>query len=132
MVKPDIRTTFRKKHFSRCRICQKFGQMTKEHVPPKMAFNDKSYLHYYIDQVNKTQHIQWLTQEENTNGRYVFTLCEKCNNKTGIAYGNDYINFVKTLSFAAIPENAGKMIEVEINGFFCVFRSKLNTYFARS
>lgn len=92
--------------------------MTKEHVPPKSAFNDQTYLQHYVDEFNKAERLQWKTKEVNQTGIYVFTLCERCNNKTGRQYGAGYVNFVKTFAHVAMPENAGTTVEVAVNNFF--------------
>ena len=112
MPRPDIQITRRKKRFGRCRICNTFKQLTKEHVPPKKAFNNQAYLKHYADETEKAGRINWEFSEENTNGIYVFTLCEKCNNQTGHRYGSDYVNFVEAFIADAIPENANKTLQV--------------------
>lgn len=118
MPRPDIEITRRKKRFGRCRICQKVGKLTKEHVPPEKAFNNQSYLKHYADETEKAGRIKWRSREERTNGVYVFTLCKKCNSQTGYRYGSDYVNFVESFISDAIPENANKTLKIEVKDFF--------------
>ncbi len=108
---------WRKKRYGRCRICQKFGQLTREHVPPASAFNYRGYLSYYVDQVEEAER-GWKAREIGARGVFVFTLCEKCNNKTGTAYGGAYVDFVRAFADAAAPANAGAKVEVELKDFF--------------
>lgn len=111
-------TNFNKKRYGRCRICQKFGRLTKEHVPPASAFNEGPYREYYVDQVNRAELLQWTSKQVNANGVWVFSLCESCNNKTGKAYAPDYAAFVQAFTGVAAPENANKDLEVEIKNLF--------------
>jgi hypothetical protein len=111
-------TTLRKKRYGRCRICQKFGRLTKEHVPPKSAFNDRSYLEYYVNKANEAERVKWETRDVDSNGIYLFTLCEKCNNHTGRLYGTDYGKFVQAFTSVATPEHAGSIVEANVKCFF--------------
>jgi hypothetical protein len=110
--------TLRKKRYGRCRICQKFGRLTKEHVPPKNAFNDRSYLEYYVNKSNEAERVKWEMRDVESNGIYLFTLCEKCNNHTGRLYGTDYGKFVQAFTSVATPEHAGSVVQADVNSFF--------------
>jgi hypothetical protein len=112
------KANFNKKRYGRCRICKKFGRLTKEHVPPASAFNEGPYREYYVNQVNKAEMLQWTSKEVNANGVWVFSLCETCNNKTGKAYAPDYAAFVQSFTNAAVPANANTDLEVEIKNLF--------------
>ena len=118
MVRPSIEITRRKKRYGRCRICLKFKELTKEHVPPERAFNDQAYYLHYVDEMDKADRIQWESREENTNGIYLFTLCSKCNNQTGYRYGRDYVGFVRTVEPFVRPENANQTVGVAMADFF--------------
>lgn len=102
----------RLKRWGRCRICEKFTQLTKEHVPPKSAFNDRSYLEYYSTEIREANLRQWQTREVNSSGLFVFSLCERCNNKSGRQYGGSYLDFVKGLVEIASPDNAKKDVQL--------------------
>jgi hypothetical protein len=120
MQQRNAKTTLRKKRYGRCRICQKFGRLTKEHVPPQGAFNDSGYLEFYIDRVNEAELVRWEARDVNTKGIYLFTLCEKCNNQTGSLYGRDYGKFVEAFTSVATPDNAGEMVKADLKDFFPV------------
>lgn len=108
----------KKKRYGRCRICQKFGKLTKEHVPPASAFNDRGYLQYYVSKIDEAQRVVWASREVNQRGIYLFTLCERCNNTTGGLYGADYMKFVRAFIAKAIPANGGANVDVTVNDFF--------------
>jgi len=118
MAELDFERIRRKKRYGRCRICQKFTKLTKEHVPPAKAFNNRAFFQHYIDESAKAERVRWQFREEDTNGIYIFTLCEKCNNRTGTIYGTEYVNFVQAFQSHAIPENANKKVNVEVENFF--------------
>jgi hypothetical protein len=107
----------KKKRYGRCRICARFRQLTREHVPPASAFNDRGYLQHYIDEVRKSELLQWQTKEVNANGIYVFSLCEECNNKTGQRYGSAYLEFVTAFCSVAQPNNANISPSVNVSIF---------------
>src|SRR5438045_8102052 len=94
----------RKRRYGRCRICKRFRRLTKEHVPPESAFNDKEYFQYYADQVKEAEKLKWKVKDVNSKGIYLFTLCEECNRKTGTLYGTQYVDFIRTFSDVAIPD----------------------------
>jgi hypothetical protein len=106
------------KRYGRCRICERFTQLTKEHVPPKSAFNDRSYLEYYAAQTSEADLRLWQTREVSSSGMFTFSLCERCNNKSGRQYGGSYLDFVKGLVPIATPENADRDVQVNFKGMF--------------
>jgi hypothetical protein len=119
MTRPLPEITRRKPRFGRCRICKRFTRLTKEHVPPKKAFNDSNFRQHYVEDLD-TGKVGWRFKDENTSGIYLFSLCDKCNNRTGTIYGADYINFVQSFRSTAILENVNKIVDVKINDFFPV------------
>jgi hypothetical protein len=118
MPETSVEVIKRKKRYGRCRICEKFRRLTKEHVPPESAFNDKGYLQFYADQVNEAEKLKWKVKDVNSKGIYIFTLCEECNRKTGTLYGTQYVDFVRAFSDVANPNNANSFVEVHIKNFF--------------
>jgi hypothetical protein len=118
MNTPRQRSSAKLKRWGRCRICEKFTKLTKEHVLPKSAFNDRAYLEYYSTETREANIRQWQTREVNASGLFVFSLCERCNNKSGRQYGGSYLDFVKGLVPIATLENANKDVEVSIKGIF--------------
>jgi len=107
----------KKKRYGRCRICKRLRQLTREHVPPESAFNDRGYLTRYVDEVRKSELLQWQSKENNVKGIYVFSLCAECNNKTGHRYGSAYLEFVTSFCPAAKPDNANTCLSVNVNVF---------------
>jgi hypothetical protein len=118
MESRNAQKTLRKKRYGRCRICHRFGRLTKEHVPPQSAFNDRGYLEYYVDKFNEAERIKWETRDVNSKGIYLFTLCENCNNRTGRLYGTEYGKFVQAFTAVASPEHARTLVTVEIESLF--------------
>lgn len=117
MRRNSVEAPVRKKRYGRCRLCLKFGRLTKEHVPPASAFNEGEYRQYYIDQTEKAELTRWAERDVSANGIFVFSLCEACNQKTGRAYASAYAAFVQSFSAAATFENVDKDIEVELRNF---------------
>jgi hypothetical protein len=76
-----------------CHICQKKGELSEEHVPPKSAFNDRSYI------LAKAQEIITLGPDEIPKGKIKqggireYTLCHKCNSDTGGWYGRRFVGW---------------------------------------
>lgn len=87
-----------------CRICNTQCKLTKEHVPPKGAFNKKDF---YISKTNPLMEKRHSTDFEELidfdfkaatktqGGIGFYTLCKTCNNNTGSWYGNDYIKWIQ-------------------------------------
>jgi hypothetical protein len=107
-----------KERYGRCRICQKFTRLTREHVPPKKAFNDRAYLEYYVDKINEAERLHWETRNVNRDGVFLFTLCKKCNGRTGTLYGTEFVNFIRSFTSVAKEENANSNVEAQINNFY--------------
>ncbi|QSR86144.1 hypothetical protein EM20IM_06435 [Candidatus Methylacidiphilum infernorum] len=78
----------------RCRICGNEGKLSFEHVPPKKAFNRYPILEIKLEEWFWPQFGK-IGKDEKKAGFGVYTLCEKCNNKTGSWYGSHYVKFVK-------------------------------------
>lgn len=114
----NINQSLRKKRYGRCRICQRVGRLTREHVPPASAFNDRAYFEYYVSKVNDAELLKWETRDVSSRGIFLFTLCAKCNNKTGRQYGTDYVKFVQAFASVSQEENANTIVEAEVKDFF--------------
>ena len=115
-----ITKTQRKKRYGRCRICHNVGRLTKEHVPPKSAFNDRSYREYYASKSSEAERIKWEARDVNRKGIFLFTLCEQCNNRTGELYGADYLKFVQAFRAVATPQRVRRIVEARVESFFPV------------
>lgn len=75
-----------------CNICGQYKELTKEHVPPRKAFNNGRWTEIlyendnWLDNPLMTPHKKRIHQ----GGVYFFSICEKCNNNTGRYYARAY------------------------------------------
>lgn len=103
----------KKNHEGYCRICNKYGKLTYEHIPPKCALNDKEIRVYTGDSCVKLlsdkNRFPWETDGIKykllQKGLGDYTLCEKCNNITGELYGDEYKKWFFT-SIKSINDNS--------------------------
>jgi len=82
-----------KEHIGECHICGKYGELTFEHIPPKMAFNwqrAKIYNGYEAINKSKGEKAKYINSQQGM-GRY--SLCQSCNNNTGTWYAQTYCDF---------------------------------------
>ncbi|CAN5399780.1 hypothetical protein BH20ACI2_BH20ACI2_12790 [soil metagenome] len=56
------------------------------------------------------------SQYESSNGIFMYSLCDRCNNKTGNRYGADYSKFVEVVGSYAAPENVNESITIAAAG----------------
>lgn len=90
------------KYFGKCVICEKEKELTREHVPPRCAFNKYNF--------DMTDGFDLMTSDtlpwENTEnikttiiqgGLYYYAMCKDCNTKMGSLYTRAYKNFVSGL-----------------------------------
>lgn len=81
--------------FGTCRLCLEDGPLTFEHVPPASAFNNRPvYLKRFEDMIQNGQirddGRKGKTQQRGS-GQY--SLCDKCNSRTGAWYGPAYMDW---------------------------------------
>lgn len=96
--------TKKNNHVGNCRICNKYGKLTFEHIPPKCAFNDKeariytgdSFMQLMCDKNRYPWDHEGVRYKLLQKGLGDYTLCEKCNNITGELYGEEYKKWVYT------------------------------------
>ena len=80
-----------KKHTGPCRICGQVAELTKEHIPPRSAFNKGRGVLSMGDELLKDG--LFAEQSEGTQiqgGSSGYMLCESCNNFTGTRFGREY------------------------------------------
>ena len=90
---PPCLSMSRKKVIGTCCICGDYGPLSFEHVPPRKAFNDNSIVRInFLDamELSPSSPIKGDIQQKGMGG---YTLCEKCNNKTGSWYGTYFANW---------------------------------------
>jgi hypothetical protein len=84
----------RKKHFGVCHLCGDFGELSFEHVPPRAAFNERPVIARKIDEILKAGSWETAKGKIFQRGAGAYTLCERCNNNTGVWYGRDFVEWV--------------------------------------
>lgn len=81
----------------KCHLCGIEGQLSFEHIPPKAAFNNRRVDMAHGDQILKSldkMDFDDLETKIHQKGSGDYTLCIKCNNKTGRWYGRAYVSWV--------------------------------------
>lgn len=96
----------RKNKIGHCSICGVEGKLSFEHVPPRSAFNNHPVFVANIKELIG----RWDGELKSVKGKIHqlgsgdYTLCEKCNNKTGAWYGNAFADWAyqsfRVLSFS--------------------------------
>lgn len=82
-----------------CWLCNKYGTMTKEHIPPESAFNDSPLLLMKVDERStQTGTMDWAPNQRFGHGMYVRSVCARCNNQCGSRYGGAYVDLVKRIA----------------------------------
>lgn len=84
----------RDRSLSTCHVCMEQGPLTREHVPPRSAFNTCTRLWDRL-----------ILEDEETStrraticgGLWVQTLCRRCNNEVCSPYAAEYVRLVKAL-----------------------------------
>ena len=98
------------KYFGKCAICKKFAELSREHIPPRCAFNKGRYKVLDGMEVIKKGGLPWVDNKETNSvirqgGYYKYSLCQLCNRKTGQFYANAYKDFVYILHNAFVSYN---------------------------
>lgn len=110
----------RKNHIGKCQICGKYGELTFEHIPPKMAFNwqrAKIYNGYEAINKSKGEKAKYINSQQGM-GRY--SLCQSCNNNTGTWYAQTYCNFAMDVINSickSIPLKHGDIVKYEFRKY---------------
>ena len=112
----------------KCHICQKYSNLTFEHIPPQKAFNDKRAKSIEGDEILKliseSDRLPWdttgLKYKAKQRGMGMYSLCNSCNNLTGKYYGNEYIKFAHTIAKIIFDNDVSdkKTLEVELDGVY--------------
>ena len=76
-----------------CHICGVVGPLSKEHVPPQAAFNDRRYIEAKADQVIGLGPDEEIKGKIRQGGVSMYTLCPSCNNDTGRWYGKAFVDW---------------------------------------
>ncbi len=81
----------KEKHNGKCAICGTNGPLSKEHVPPQKAFNDRSFISVPHKSAENLRYDQKPRAKPMQGGVHYYSICQRCNNNTGSWYGNDYV-----------------------------------------
>ena len=99
-----------------CVICGKEGKLSREHFPPKGAFNYDSFKVQSINEHKTKGQAVWKEKwKHGGNARYA--TCEQCNNNTGAWYAESYNDFVRKIEPYGRPRNVG-IGELDIVDFY--------------
>jgi hypothetical protein len=82
----------------KCWLCGKYGKLTKEHIPPERAFNNREVLLAKVDEMQLAQGRVGWTHDRTQHGYYVRSLCGDCNNAIGRKYGGAYVDLVANIA----------------------------------
>jgi hypothetical protein len=88
-------TNVSKNKYGSCCICGSEGKLSFEHVPPRAAFNNHRVLTANINElISKWDgELQSIKGKFHQRGSGSYTLCEKCNTKTGAWYGKAFVDW---------------------------------------
>jgi hypothetical protein len=76
-----------------CHICGLFGKLSFEHVPPQKAFNDRPVVKMEIEKYLEVGPLGPVRGRTEQRGMGDYTLCERCNNRTGHWYGAHFVDW---------------------------------------
>lgn len=100
-----------------CYICGQLGKLSREHMPPRKAFNDCKVILKKIDSERTKAEVKWRL-EQRQGGNFGFVLCEDCNNKTGSWYGSEYVKHIKVCAQYANIRNAEGLVSIQIHDLY--------------
>src|SRR5271166_6637843 len=81
-----------------CWLCNRYGKLSKEHIPPESAFNDCPLLLMKLDERSREAGAVLWAPDRSQHGQYFRSLCSQCNNKYGRLYGGAYVDLVKRVA----------------------------------
>src|SRR2546426_7974311 len=81
----------------KCWLCGRWARLTREHIPPRSAFNDRPLLLYAV-QENSTAVGRLTWNERRESGLIVVSLCGECNSWCGGQYGSHYVEFIRKIA----------------------------------
>ncbi len=99
----------------KCCICGRIGPLSREHVPPRRAFNEDTVLLQALEL--HSGELTWQGKQRQ-GGSAERVSCRKCNNDTGSWYARPYIEFIKQLVDLAHEGNAQKDLPITVRDVF--------------
>jgi len=106
----------RRKKIGKCRLCLEEGELSFEHVPPESAFNETRVRQYTMDEWLKTEGTLGLGGRVSQRGVGAYTLCARCNNKTGAWYAKEYVRWAKESLYLLARMPSGAAVPLHISG----------------
>ena len=82
----------RRKRTGICHICGSSGDLSFEHVPPRVAFNDRRTVRIKGEEAISLGPDEIVKGPIQQGGIGDYTLCAECNNKTGHWYGARFVD----------------------------------------
>lgn len=87
------------KEQGKCWLCSKVGPLTREHIPPRSAFNAKKIS---VQQVSEHHQrlgkLEWEHGKDHHDGYLVVSLCSQCNALAGRSFAPPYTEFVRRVA----------------------------------
>jgi hypothetical protein len=81
----------RKNGVRRCRLCGQQRSLTREHVPPRTAYNTEAgRMHTLLEWLGRTAEDALPGGFVHQGGNWGYTLCAECNHFTGHQYASEY------------------------------------------
>lgn len=93
-----------------CCICGLYGKLSKEHIPPQSAFNDKTAFLRVFKEQNYGQSEDLMRRQQHQGGVHRYVMCGKCNNDIGGRYARAYVDFCYNVYTAASSVLEGKTL----------------------
>lgn len=115
-MRPSVEEKLRMPHHGRCRICSRNGRFTKEHVPPRAARNSGTVIVSSPEALSHPKRVSMRPQHTSSSGIFLFSLCDRCNSKTGSRYGADYSSFIDRVVPHAVPANVNERVAIDLAG----------------
>lgn len=90
----------------RCRICGEQRELTREHVPPRAAFNkERGRVHSLLEWLSRTAEGVLPGGILRQGGNWGYTLCGPCNNFIGHEYADEYTRMAVGIVNTFVGEN---------------------------
>lgn len=80
-----------------CRVCGRHTSMTREHVPPRGAFNNRTVKSLAVSDTFFAG-LDDSRPSQSQGGVAAYVLCERCNNFTGTNWASEYVAWTRALA----------------------------------
>lgn len=100
-----------------CALCGNHKELSREHFPPKAAFNSGEYKHIRVNLFKSKLSIVW-AEKWKQGGNAQHRTCIECNNNTGGWYANAYKELARACRIYGRPYNAGLVRSIRISSLY--------------